>query len=169
MLNNIYCIDSSALIDFQKYYGQKLVPSLWNKLDLLFDNNLIFSHEIVFEELTSKAKIPSPLSKWIEHKKSYFKKMSLYQANCVSKIVKTFPNLIEPLAEKDQADPWLIALVMEERENPTFFTSGKNIVVVSQESKQSDSKIPAVCHYFNILHFDIPDFITDNGWEIKVE
>ena len=94
--------------------------------------------------------------------------MTLYQANCVSKIVKLFPNLIEPLAEKDQADPWLIALVIEERENPTFFTTGKNIVIVTQESKQSDCKIPAVCRYYGIQQFDITEFFADNDWKISI-
>jgi hypothetical protein len=98
-----------------------------------------------------------------------FKPMTAVQAKYVSSIVNEFPKLIDPYSEKDQADPWLIALVLEERANPTFFNSNTNITIVSQENTLSSCKIPAVCKRHDIQHFNLFDFFNDNGWKLKLE
>ncbi|MFC2013461.1 DUF4411 family protein [Chloroflexota bacterium] len=161
----IFCFDSSALIDLHKYYGEKHIPELWKELDSLFNNGKIVSHEIVFNELTSYAKNPSSLSKWIMSKRSSFKAMTGIQAQYVASIIDLFPNLIDRNHEKDQADPWLIALALEEKHQLSLFST--EIIIVSQENPSSPHKIPAVCKHYGIRHFDLFEFFSFNGWELN--
>ncbi len=162
----VYCIDSSALIDLHKYFGQNRMPELWVELDNLFNNNQIISHKIVFEELTTNASRPSNLSRWVASKQRNFKDMTGIQAQFVASIVVKFPKLINPKHEKEQADPWLIALVLEQRSQGNLFIPNQEFVMISQEDKLSTHKIPAVCKYYNVKHLNLFEFFDYNNWEI---
>lgn len=164
----IFCFDSSALIDLHKYYGKQRIPEMWDELEDLFARGKIISHKIVFDELTTQAKKPSELSSWVSSKSSSFRDMTGTQAKYVESIVNQFPRLIDPLCEKDQADPWLVALILEERYRPSLFQK-QEIVMVSQESITSDHKIPAACDFYHIRHFSLFDFFDYNGWKLKFE
>jgi hypothetical protein len=160
----IFCIDSSALIDLHKYYPQIRVPGMWNELDTLLLNGRLFSHEIVYDELTTGAKRPSDLSRWITSRRKYFVDMNSIQALYVAEVITQFPNLIDPKYERDQADPWLVASVLERKRQPTLFP--QEIVIVSQENALSTCKIPAVCKHYNVTHFDLFEFFDNNKWAI---
>ena len=163
----IFCFDASAFIRLKNFYGQDLIPEIWQELESLFINNKIISHEIVFNELTTSAK-KDALSKWVSAKKIYFKKMSSTQVLHVANIVKIFPGLIDANNEKDQADPWLIALVLEEKPKIDLLTEEKEYIVVSEESIRSPHKIPAVCKYFGIKHFNLKEFFNYNNWQLSM-
>ena len=160
----IFCIDSSALIDLHKYYPERRVPDLWNELDKLLQSGRLISHKIVFDELTTNAKRPSDLSRWVSARRGHFVDMNPSQAQHVASIVFQFPGLIDPSSEKDQADPWLIALVLDRRSQITMFS--QEIAVVSQENILSTCKIPAVCKHYKIEHYDLFQFFDKNGWKI---
>lgn len=162
----IFCIDTSALVDLHKYYSEQIVPDLWKELDKLFENNKIISHKIVFDELTTNAKRPSSLSKWVSVRQAYFKDITAAQAYHVASVVAEFPGLIDPNHEKDQADPWLIASVFEFRSQSNLFSQNQDMAIVSQEDVLSTCKIPAVCRRYNIQHYDLFQFFDYNGWKI---
>jgi hypothetical protein len=164
----IFCFDSSTFIKLHRSYGEDLIPEIWQELENLFKNEKIISHTVVFEELTTSAK-KDALSKWISSKKRYFKKMSGNQAVHVSNILKIFPGLIDANNEKDQADPWLIALTLEEKSKTSLFTSEKEYYIVSEESIRSPHKIPAVCEHFGIKHLSLKDFFKYNGWQLSMQ
>jgi len=47
-----YCIDTSALIDFNRTYPRDVFPSLWEKMELMVKNgNLIAPKEVLNEIL----------------------------------------------------------------------------------------------------------------------
>ncbi|MFC1970474.1 DUF4411 family protein [Chloroflexota bacterium] len=120
----------------------------------------------VFDELTTNAKRPSSLSKWITSKRGNFRDITGIQAQSVASIINQFPGLIDWKHEKDQADPWLIALVLEQSSQSNLFMPNQEIVIVSQEDKTSTQKIPAVCKHYDIRHFDLFEFFDYNGWKI---
>lgn len=159
-----FCIDSSALIDLHKYYGQQLLPELWTELGGLFDGGQVISHRIVFDELTTNAGRPSDLSKWVKARRKCFIDMTAIQMQFVADIVKKFPQLIDPKQEKDQADPWIIALVLERTTQRQMFTASNNIAVVSQENPLSSIKIPAVCKHYDLGHLSLTEFFAHNNW-----
>ena len=123
----IFCFDSSALITLHNYYWTDILDDILEELETLFSNGRIVSHKLVFDELTTKARKPDDLSRWISQKRQYFKNMTGEQAKYVASIIKEFPKLIDPNQEKDQADPWLIAQILED----TVFdlVSGKEYII----------------------------------------
>ncbi|HNZ65266.1 MAG TPA: DUF4411 family protein [Smithella sp.] len=161
----IFCFDSSSFIILHRYYGEDLIPDIWIELERYFNDDQIISHEVVFEELTTSTK-KDALSKWASSKKRNFKKMTSNQAIYVSDIIKSFPGLIDAKSEKDQADPWLIALVLEEKSKHGLFISEKEYFIVSEEKIGSPHKIPAVCEHFGINHLSLRDFFRYNNWQL---
>lgn len=167
----IFCFDSSALITLHRFYGEDVLHEIWEELETLFSNGRIVSHRLVFDELTTNAKKPDVLSRWISQKRRYFKGMTGVQAQYVASIIKEFPRLIDPSYEKDQADPWLIAQILEERSQSqlAFFGPNREYIIVSEESEKSPQRIPAVCKSFDIQHFNLKQFFKFNGWTLRLD
>ena len=164
----IYCVDSSAF--FHLYYIHKLISinNVWSELDRLFEDGKIISHEYVFDEFYSESSKRDFIQKWIEDKKKYFRTITGKQFDLVNSILEKFPDLIDPEKEKNQADPWLIALAIELKEDSSLFGK-KEIIVVSQEKISSPKRIPAACKYFKVDHMNLEDFFKDNGWSFGLK
>lgn len=149
-----------------RFYPQSLVQGLWTKLDDLFNENKVISHEIVFNEICHDEKKLDELGKWVKPKERYFKRVTQRQTELLLDILKNFPKLIDHKSTKDQADPWLIALLLEERE--LLQNQGKNFLMVCNESKNSPDKIPAACKHYSIQVLGLTEFIQYNDWKIAV-
>ena len=139
------------------------------ELDKLFNSGRLISHEIVYEEITTHAKRPDSLSKWIQPKRAFFKDITLQQTLLVAEILQQFPTLIHYNSEKNDADPWLIATVIEQKSKPDLFLPLQEFVIVSAESVYIPNHLPAVCKHYSIRHFDLPDFFSANGWSINLQ
>jgi hypothetical protein len=164
----IFCFDTSAFVDINRYLGG-LIPELYSELDRLFISGRLISHKIVYEEITTHSKRPDSLSKWIQPKEAFFKDISLEQTLLVSEIVQHFPTLIHYNKEKDDADPWIIALVIEQKSKPDLFSVFQDYAIVSTESAFIPNHLPSVCNHYSIKHFGLPDFFTANGWRINLQ
>ncbi|TAL60429.1 MAG: DUF4411 family protein [Bacteroidetes bacterium] len=163
--NNIYFIDSSALITVNRYYPSKVFPDLWKYIEELLKRKRMLSHEMVFDEIVPTSGPKDEIGKLIAKHKSSFCPITNKQGQLALKILSNFPRLIDPRAKKDEADPWIIALVIEKMEEVSLFGKDSDFVVVSAESEKSDTKIPAVCKYFKVRHMNLFQFFEDNGWE----
>jgi len=166
--NLIFCFDTSAFVYINRHLIG-LIPQIYSELDKLFSSGRLISHQLVFQEITTLSKRPDSLSKWITPKKAFFKDISLQQAISVASIINKFPTLIHYNKEKDDADPWLIALVMEQISTPNLFSGLYDYAIVSTESKFVQNHIPAVCKHYSILHLDLPEFFSANGWSISLQ
>jgi len=163
----IYCLDSSAFIGMNRFYD--FIEGLWSSLEALFQNDSIISHQYVFKEINPKSSKPDFLAQWIKNKEKYFLQVTKRQTELVAKILSIFPGLIDYKKEIDEADPWLVALVLEKRELSDMFKDFSSIVIVSTESERSPSRIPAVCEHYNIKHMNLKEFFDDNKWKFKLE
>ncbi len=163
--NVIFCIDSSSFIHLHRFYPPDFSKDIWSEFETLFDQNKIISHIIVFEELTTSSKNKDDLTKWIIPKRKYFKDYSLIQLHYVSQIINKFPNLIESDREKDQADPWLIALAIEEQLQMKLFNPKQKVVVVNEESKNKLQKIPDVCNHYGLENLNLLELFKYFGWD----
>lgn len=163
--NVIFCIDSSSFIHLHRFYPPNFSKDIWSEFETLFDQNKIISHIIVFEELTTGSKNKDDLTKWIIPKRKYFKDYSLIQLHYVSQIINKFPNLIESDREKDQADPWLIALAIEEQLQMKLFNPKQKVVVVNEESKNKLQKIPDVCNHYGLENLNLLELFKYFGWD----
>lgn len=167
-LTNIYSLDSSVLITIQRYYPKSVIPDLWAKLDGLFSEDRVFSHEMVFNEIVPVSGAKDDLAKLLFKYKAAFHPISNRQGQLALQILSTFPRLIDPQSKKDQADPWVVALVLEKMESEELFGKDSEYVVVSAESEKSTTKIPAVCKHFSVRHLNLFEFFKDNGWQFSV-
>jgi hypothetical protein len=164
----IFCFDTSAFVDIHRHLA-RLIPRLYPELDKLFNSGRLISHKIVFQEITTQSKKPDSLTKWIQPKEAFFKDISLQQTLIVSEIVQKFPTLIHYNKEKDDADPWLVALVLERRSTPSLFSSLQDFAIVSNESTFIPNRLPSICKHYSIRHFDLPEFFKANGWSINLQ
>ena len=166
--NNIYFIDSSALITINRFYPAKVFPDLWKFIDDLFKQKRMFSHDMVYNEIVPASGPKDEIGKLIAKYKSSFYFITNKQGQLALKILANFPRLIDPRAKKDEADPWIISLVIEKMDEVNLFANESDFVVVSAESEKSDTKIPAVCKYFKVRHMNLFQFFDDNGWKFSM-
>jgi hypothetical protein len=167
--SNIYFIDTSALVGIFRFYPVNLVDPIWEKVEELFLNDRMFSHQIVYDEVTTDSKRPDLLSKKITPLQKYFKPMSFEQAQSVSGILKRFPDLIDPNNEKDQAAPWLVAAAILEQNQLSLFNPNKKVYIVSEESESDPNKIPSVINSLGLGHLNLTSFFQSNNWPFKPE
>jgi hypothetical protein len=167
---NIYCVDTSALITMQRYYPLRMLPDLWKQLEDLLIQQRITSHEFVYDEIvpTDKKSIKDDLAVLISKYKVNFKSISKRQAQIVPQIISLFPHLIDPRSKKNQADPWIVAMVVEMMEEVNLFAQDSDFVIVSTESEKSSNKIPAVCKQYNVRHMNLFEFFEDNNWQFTL-
>lgn len=165
---NIYFIDSSALITVNRFYPAKVFPDLWKQLEELFKKKKMFSHKMVYDEIVPSSGSKDDIGKLISKNKSSFFAITNRQGQLALQILANFPRLIDARAKKDEADPWIISLVIEKMEEENLFGNDSDFVVVSAESEKSETKIPAVCKYYKVRHMNLFQFFEDNGWEFSM-
>lgn len=164
----IYCFDSSIFISLNRIHNYVPILDVWDELEKLFKAGRLISHEFVYDEFNPERKNPDFLAKWIKDKKQYFLGITDKQVELTGKILEKFPTLINSENEKNQADPWIVALAIEKMEEITLFEQNTLIYVISQEKISSPKRIPAVCKEFKVPHMNLDAFIKDNGWRFGI-
>ena len=91
------------------------------------------------------------------------------QLELVPDILSNFPKLIDAESEKDQADPWLVAMLMEIMDQDGMFGDQSDYVMVTTESKRKATKLPAACKHYNINHMNLFEFFKANHFEFIVK
>lgn len=81
----------------------------------------------------------------------------------MAEAVNKFSGLVDPDSEKEQADPWLVAMARERSEQDTE----TEYVMGTQENKNSPIKIPAACRLYGIRTINQKEFFAEVG--IKLE
>lgn len=165
---SIYCFDSSALIILQRYYSVQIVPDLWALLDKLAKEERLISHELVYHEIVPVEGEKDYLANWCISNRKIFVPQTQRQINMIGDILTNFPKLINPEYEKNQADPWLIAVMVERMEHEGLFGINSRYILVSMENTRSSQKIPAACKHYNINHMTINEFFNHNNIVFKI-
>ena len=161
----IFCLDANVFIFMHRFYPMQHIPDLWTLLADLFHEHKIISHRYVYDEIIP---FQDGLSQWLVNFKPYFLPISLRQTELVKDVLKNFPKLINHNYEKNQADPWLIALLLELMEKDGMFGDHSKYVLVTNENSSSTIKLPAACRFYNIRHMDLWQFFTANGFRFSV-
>lgn len=167
MESNIFFIDTSALVKIFGSYTTDLIDQVWEKLEELFVNDRMYSHQIVYDEITTDSKRPDLLSKRIGPMQKYFRPMSFEQAQLVSDIIKKYPDLIDEKSEKEQAGPWLIASAVLEQNQLSLFNRDKKIYIISEEDELNPNKIQSVSVNFGLYHLNLMKFYDLNNWPFR--
>ncbi len=151
-----------------RYYPIRILPDLWDSIEDLFKTQRVRSHEFVYDEIVPAKSTKDELAKLISKHQNCFIPITKKQAMVVPEILSLFPHLIDPRNKKDQADPWIIAMVIELMQDENLFGGDSEYVIVSAESETSPSKIPAVCKHYNVRHMNLFEFFEDNAWKFSI-
>jgi len=168
-VREIYCVDASAFITMHRFYPMRIIPDLWSLLDDLFNRKKILSHLIVFDEIVPKTGKKDDLALWLNKFRSNFISISQRQLELVPNILRNFPKLIDAESEKDQADPWLVAMLVEIMEQDGMFGDQSVYVMVTTESERKSTRLPAACKHYNIRHMNLFEFFESNEFEFFVK
>lgn len=150
MNDNIYVIDACSLIEASKRYhlDMKIFQSIWDKFGEMFQNGKLISSIEVFDEIKDE-----DLQEWIKPYKNAFKPLSKEVQENATKILKDYPKIINVQNTKKSSsngDPFLIATAMCE-----------DGIVVTNEKKTSEYKIPKICSKYGIPSMDLDEFLKD--------
>lgn len=168
---DIYCFDTSALVHLHRYYPKAIAPDIWTEMERLFKAGNIISHEFVYVEILPDPKRSDELGKWIEKKGKSFKPVTQFQLDNIRDVLAKFPKLIDANSEKNQADPWLVVMMREfkEQEEQGLFPNETDYYLVTQENTQSTVKIPAACKQYGINHLTLVEFFGKMGWKFGIK
>ena len=159
MTKEYYVIDTSSLIDLNKFNPIDLYPSVWKKLEILINKGQLIAPVEVFNEVTRQ---DDAVAEWAKKHKSMFKAVTERQTKIVAQILTKYPSIIKPKRQYD-ADPWVIALAVELTQQITLI-SIKWLVVTEERLKGNTVRIPLICKDFNIEYLKIFDMFRRKGW-----
>lgn len=164
---DIYCIDTSSLIEMKDRYPIDVFVDLLPKMESLIQHGRLIAPIEVKREIERG---DDELKRWIKGKKKIFVKPDRRQIEKVKEILKDYPSLAKSgEVAASNADPWLIALaiVRNEEEQEKLFSDIKYIVV-TEESQSAQNRIPAVCRNYNIECINLLEFFRRVGWKFKI-
>jgi hypothetical protein len=156
----MYCIDTSSLVEWWFLrYPPSTFPSLRVRIEGLISSGRLVTSEFVVQELGVKR---DELFDWAKAQASFSISTTQDVANEMASIVAHFPALVDPGAQRTQADPFLIALAKT-----------RGLTVVTQETlagakkrprRQRGIYIPDVCAAMNIPCITLLGMIQREGW-----
>jgi hypothetical protein len=157
----IYVFDSSVFITLNRINENVLTlpQGVWDKLDEMMDEGKIISQRYVYEEVVTNSNHPDRVSAWLAPKKEYFLRETPQQVTYMIEVVQRFPKLIDPENEKEQADPWLVALARDRNSTET----DKSFILVTQESQSKTTNLPAACSIYGVESISLKTFFTEVG------
>ncbi len=152
----IYCIDSSSLIDgYRSIYPHNIFIGLWDKIDGLVQQQRLIAPEQVYKELIDQ---DDDLAGWIKDRRQMFIAPDSDQDAVIRTIALNFPQLTRTVLLADPADPWVVALAKV-----------RGCLVVSEEKGRSHTnpKIPQICERFRVSHIPFLSIVKAEGWVFR--
>jgi len=152
-----YAVDTNVLITLLTFYpkDKPTFKALWDEIENLIQHKLMFSTDIVYEEINKYRGKNDIVKKWAKsHKKIFFIPPDEETWRLAQDIVKRFPNLVDKKklqTGEPQADPFLIALAQSEG----------NATIITQESKDTPNGIPKVALHYGIKSKDLYEFFEE--------
>jgi hypothetical protein len=165
-LSIVYCIDTSALVDLKRLYPLDIFPLLWKKLDDLIQKGRLIAPDRVLKELERR---DDELLAWVKARKQMFKEISSQHLRLVSEIVAEFPDLVDVNKDTEEADPFVISLVMAENEPDQKRLFNDRYVVVTQEKRRRGTgrnKMPDICDAKGIPCLNLLDLFREEKWRM---
>jgi len=161
---DIYCVDTSSFIEMKESYPKDIFPKLWENIEKLCKNGRLIAPDEVKKEIE---KGDDDLKRWIKRKniKKMFIESDESQFKHVKKILKDHNFLAKPEKDGPNADPWLIALAIEKMNEQQENLFKDEYIVVTEESKVRNDRIPYVCKAYNIECINLIEFFRSEGWK----
>lgn len=150
---HLYCIDASSLITL-KGFPRNIFSTVWEDLEKAVKDGWIISPEAVKRELLA---YDDEVAKWSKGMDSFFYDPTDTVLDRVATLMKTFPDLVNHSSDKDQADPYVVALAQD---------TGA-VVVTEETSKRNNkkAKIPSVCKTLDVECINLFGMFEKLGWK----
>lgn len=146
MSEDIYCIDSSSIIDMNRIYPMDVFQGIWDEVNALAKTRRIIAPAEVFDEIRAG---DDDLVPWTKKHKKMFIPIQPEHVSFVQSIQKQFPFLAHPEKTGPNADPWLIAIALSMNKSAGELFKTK-CLIVTEESKTKPNRLPFVCKYYGI-------------------
>lgn len=191
MTDNIYILDTSAILGIFKQYPPDLFRQIWTSLNehldaLIKTGRLIIvdfvKEEIIHTEGKREDGSDDPAVVWLKKYADYIIPLSndieIYRQ--VQKILEYFPHTVKPGKTPPQADPYLIAYPLAKGNQQLLDGTHPHFVIVTQEIRNLNvnitklkkhkppipelSKIRSICDYYGIETMEYLDMFRAEGW-----
>jgi len=174
--NNIYIIDSSALIYLRRHNPIDIYEKPWERLTELISNNRLITHSQVKEEVTDGNDFLVDWFKEQDRQYEWVHGITDYQNEIIPQIHGKYPRFIKP-ENKHDADPFILALALDKIKNPPkqtiLFTRNNYIIITDEKSANKRNLnnpwevvyIPDFCEIFKIECIDIFGCFRKEGWK----
>lgn len=154
----IYSIDSSSLMDWQaRYYPTNVFPGVQRRLESLVPAGRLFAAALVRDEINSVG--PPSLQGWLKANPEMIVPIEETWAEARA-IQNRFVGLLDPKAEFEEADAYVIALARM-----------RGALLVTQETAAAEKSnpkrthyIPDVCRELGIGCIAFLDLLRREGW-----
>jgi Domain of unknown function (DUF4411) len=155
-----YCIDTSSFINLHLWRPARQHPEPWRHLGTLVEQDRLIAPRAVLEELAAR---DDALVKWARRHKELFKRPTRDLVSRVQEILRRFPDLVDPNATGRSADPFVVALAVEESSN----TLVEKVTVVTEEKyAPGRPRIPHVCQAYDIKYLTLHQMFVFEGWQL---
>lgn len=159
-----YCVDTSALIEFKVLYPITTFPGLWKRLETLIDAQRLMAPHAVFEEIERG---DDELVEWARRHRAMFRHDTEDLVLKVSEILERFPDLVDESKEVEDADPWVVALAVLEDGLGDLLVTKRCAVITQEHRRMGRSRIPHVCAQQGIECFDWREVFKREGWKFE--
>jgi len=159
---DIYVVDTSSLIEMKDKYPKdvSLFKPVWENVEKLCRESRLVMSEVLKEIDQGD----DELKRWSKSRRKIFIKPNKSQFDKISEILSKFPFLAKPERPGPNADPWIIALAVEKNYEEQKGLFPKKYIVVTEESKTKQDRIPAVCRNYNIECVNLIELFRREEW-----
>lgn len=163
-MDDVYCIDTSSLMQLARQYPRQRFLGVWKKIENLIQaERLIAPREVLKEILRGD----DELARWAKRHLRMFRPLDAEQTRAAAEVLAYCESLIDPLADRPQADPFLIALarVGDDPRGRSLFRAKR--IVVTEEGRNHPKKIPQVCAHLGVDCIRLLDLFDREGWKFN--
>ena len=155
MTRDLYCVDTSALIDgLERYYPEEHFPALWERVDELVTAGRFFISEEVWEEVKQK---DERAQAWVQPRlEELVVRTDQAVVSATQQVLRGHELLVKNMKGRNRADPFVIAVAQL-----------RGAIVVTGEGSDGTAtrpKIPYVCGQLGLTCFRFLDVIRAEGW-----
>lgn len=162
--NTKYVIDTSGLIMLESTYKRNnpVFTAIWEEIEDLISQGCFFTIDFVEEEINSYEGKQDFLKTWIKKWKKYFIVATDAESiNAAIPIINEefntgFFDAKKQAEGKEEADPYLIG-----------YCKVHHCILITNESKIKQNKIPAVSKKNDVTCIDINDFLLERGLRME--
>jgi hypothetical protein len=162
--NTIYVIDTSGLIMLESTfkYDNPVFKAIWEEIEDLIRQGTFRIIDFVEDEINNYEGKQDFLKNWVKKwKKHFVVKTDAASINAAIPIINEeystgFFDAKKQAEGKEEADPYLIG-----------YCKVHNCVLITNESKTRNNKIPAVAKKNGVKCIDINDFLVERGLRME--